>query len=157
MGRLDKLKREMITEANKRLLNETGPLNIDEGQTINLNCTNYETRRTIDIDGNVDVDSRDVSTGYRNSNDEYVDHEKLVPQFLVIRERGIDGGVLAGQDETFFINLETIDDEKLISKLGNNVLLTYYSDPYAVDKYYCKVNDITDQFAQELTSKGVRI
>lgn len=36
MGRLDKLKREMIREANKKLLNETSPLNIDEGQNISF-------------------------------------------------------------------------------------------------------------------------
>jgi hypothetical protein len=48
MGRLDKLKREMIAEANRRLLNETEPLNNDESQT-------YETTSTIDEEGNVDV------------------------------------------------------------------------------------------------------
>ena len=156
MGRIGKLKREMITEANRKMLNETGPLNIDEGQTINLYCEN-ETSRVIKIDGRVDVNSRDVSTGYRNERGEYVDFEEVIPQFTVIRERGLDGGVLAGQDEAFNINVEKIEDEKLISKLGEDVLLTYYRDPYSEDKYYCKVIDVTDQFAQELTSKGVKV
>jgi len=156
MGRLDKLKREMITEANRKMLNETGPLNIDEGQTINLYCEN-ENNRVIKIDGRVDVNSRDVSTGYRDERGDYVDYEEVVPQFTVIRERGIDAGVLVGQDEEFGVTVEKIMDDKLISKLGGNVLLTYYRDPYSEDKYYCKVIDITDQFAQELTSKGVKI
>ena len=56
MGRIGKLKREMITEANRKMLNETGPLNIDEGQTINLYCEN-ENNRVIKIDGRVDVNS----------------------------------------------------------------------------------------------------
>jgi len=156
MGRIGKLKREMITEANRKMLNETGPLNIDEGQTINLYCEN-ENNRVIKIDGRVDVNSRDVSTGYRDERGDYVDYEEVVPQFTVIRERGIDAGVLVGQDEEFGVTVEKIMDDKLISKLGGNVLLTYYRDPYSEDKYYCKVIDITDQFAQELTSKGVKI
>lgn len=156
MGRIGKLKREMITEVNRKMLNETGPLNIDEGQTINLYCEN-ENNRVIKIDGRVDVNSRDVSTGYRDERGDYVDYEEVVPQFTVIRERGIDAGVLVGQDEEFGVTVEKIMDDKLISKLGGNVLLTYYRDPYSEDKYYCKVIDITDQFAQELTSKGVKI
>jgi hypothetical protein len=62
MGRIGKLKREIITEANRKLLNETGPLNIDEGQTIVLECKSVNSSRIIDIDGAVSVDSRDVST-----------------------------------------------------------------------------------------------
>ena len=156
MGRLDKLKREMITEANRKILNETGPLNIAEGQTINLYCET-ENNRVIKIDGRVDVNSRDVSTGYRDERGDYVDYEEVIPQFTVIRERGIDAGVLVGQDEEFGVTVEKIMDDKLISKLGGNVLLTYYRNSSLPNKYYCKVIDITDQFAQELTSKGVKV
>lgn len=156
MGRLDKLKREMITEANRKILNETGPLNIAEGQTINLYCET-ENNRVIKIDGRVDVNSRDVSTGYRDERGDYVDYEEVVPEFTVIRERGIDAGVLVGQDEEFGVTVEKIMDDKLISKLGGNVLLTYYRNSSLPNKYYCKVIDITDQFAQELTSKGVKV
>jgi hypothetical protein len=156
MGRLDKLKREMITEANRKMLNETGPLNIAEGQTINLHCET-ENNRVIKIDGRVDVNSRDVSTGYRDERGDYVDYEEEIPQFTVIRERGIDAGVLVGQDEEFGVTVEKIIDDKLISKLGGDVLLTYYRNSSLPNKYYCKVIDITDQFAQELTSKGVKI
>jgi len=155
MGRLDKLKREIITEANRKMLNETGPLNIAEGQTINLHCET-ENNRVIKIDGRVDVNSRDVSTGYRDERGDYVDYEEEIPQFTVIRERGIDAGVLAGQDEEFGVTVEKIIDDKLISKLGGNVLLTYYRNSSLPNKYYCKVIDITDQFAQELSSKGVK-
>ena len=156
MGRLDKLNREMITEANRKILNETGPLNIAEGQTINLYCET-ENNRVIKIDGRVDVNSRDVSTGYRDERGDYVDYEEVIPQFTVIRERGIDAGVLVGQDEEFGVTVEKIMDDKLISKLGGNVLLTYYRNSSLPNKYYCKVIDITDQFAQELTSKGVKV
>ena len=156
MGRLDKLKREMITEANRKILNETGPLNIAEGQTINLYCET-ENNRVIKIDGRVDVNSRDVSTGYRDERGDYVDYEEVIPEFTVIRERGIDAGVLVGQDEEFGVTVEKIMDDKLISKLGGNVLLTYYHNSSLPNKYYCKVIDITDQFAQELTSKGVKV
>jgi hypothetical protein len=157
MGRLDKLKREMITEANRRLLNETGPLNIDEGQNITLQCDNITSGRVIDIDGRIDVNSRDVSTGYRDSRGDYVDHEEVVPQFMVIRERGLDGGVLAGQDETFNINIQKIEDPELITYIGEGVKLLYCRDAYCSDKYFCKVMDVTAQFGSELRKNGVDI
>ena len=157
MGRLDKLKREMITEANRKLLNETGPLNIDEGQTIVLECKSVNSSRIIDIDGAVSVDSRDVSTGYRDNTGEYVDYEEVVPQFMVIRERGLDGGVLAGQDETFNINLQKIEDPELVTYIGEGVQLLYCRDAYCSDKYYCEVIDVTAQFGSELQKNGVKI
>ena len=157
MGRLDKLKREMITEANRKLLNETGPLNIDEGQTIVLECKSVNSSRIIDIDGAVSVDSRDVSTGYRDNTGEYVDYEEVVPQFMVIRERGLDGGVLAGQDETFNINIQKIEDTELVTYIGEGVQLLYCRDAYCSDKYYCEVIDVTAQFGSELQKNGVKI
>lgn len=157
MGRIGKLKREMITEANRKMLNETGPLNIDEGQTIVLECKSVNSSRIIDIDGAVSVDSRDVSTGYRDNTGEYVDYEEVVPQFMVIRERGLDGGVLAGQDETFNINLQKIEDPELVTYIGKGVQLLYCKDAYCSDKYYCEVIDVTAQFGSELQKNGVKI
>ena len=158
MGRIQKQKREMIMEANRRLLKESGPLTIDEGQTISLECRNVNSGRSIDIDGSIDTNSRDVSTGYRDTvTDEYVDYPEVVPQFMVVRERGLDGGVLAGQDETFGINIQKIDDPKLISKLGEGNQLLYCRDAYCADKYYCKVKDVTAQFGGELEKNGVDI
>jgi len=157
MGRLDKLKREMITEANRKLLNETGPLNIDEGQTIVLECKSVNSSRIIDIDGAVSVDSKDVSTGYRDNTGEYVDYEEVVPQFMVIRERGLDGGVLAGQDETFNINLQKIEDTELVTYIVEGVQLLYCRDAYCSDKYYCEVIDVAAQFGSELQKNGVKI
>ena len=157
MGRIGKLKRQVISEANRKMLNETGPLNIDEGQNITLQCNNVTSGRVIDIDGRIDVNSRDVSTGYRDSRGDYVDHEEVVPQFMVIKERGIDGGVLAGQDETFNINIQKIEDPELITYIGEGVKLLYCRDPYCSDKYYCDVIDVTSQFGGELRKNGVNI
>jgi hypothetical protein len=157
MGRIGKLKREMITEANRKMLNETGPLNIDEGQNISLGCKSFSGGRVINIDGRVDVDSRDVSTGYRDNNDEYVDYEEVVPQFTVIKERGLDDGVLAGQDEIFNINIQKIEDPELITYVGEGVKLLYCRDSYCSDKYYCKVIEVSAQFGGELEKNGVKI
>lgn len=157
MGRIGKLKRQMITEANRRLLKETGPLHIEEGQTIVLECKSVNGSRIIDIDGTVSVDSEDVSTGYRDEYGDYYDHEEVVPQFRVVRKRGIDGGVLAGQDETFNINLQKIEDPELITYIGEGVQLLYCRDAYCSDKYYCEVIDVTAQFGSELQKNGVKI
>jgi hypothetical protein len=157
MGRIEKLKRQIIAEANKRLLNETGPLKIDEGQNITLECTNVNNGSSISIDGRVDVNSRDVSTGYRDENGHYHDHEELVPQFLVVKERGLDGGVLAGQDQTFEINIQTIEDPELKTYIGEGVQLLYCDDAYCSDKYYCQVINVTPQFGDELQRNGVKI
>ena len=157
MGRIQKLKRELIMEANRKLLNETGPLNIDEGQSISLSCISQKRGDTIDIDGRVDVDSRNVKPGYIDERGIYVEPDEVIPQFLVIKERGIDAGVLAGQDETYFINLEKIESSKLASKVGEGVMLTYYDDPYGANKYICKVINVTDQFRCELLKNGLTI
>ena len=157
MGRIGKLKRQIISEANKRLLNETGPLNIEEGQTISLKCNSVNSGRVINIDGIVDVNSKDVSTGYLDSSGDYYDHQEVVPQFTVTREIGLDGGVLIGQDETFNINLQKLEDPELITYIGEGVRLLYCRDAYCSDKYYCEVMDVTEQFGGELRKNGVNI
>jgi len=158
MGRIEKQKREMIMEANRRLLNESGPLNIGEGQTISLECRNVTNGRVVDIDGSIDVNSRDVSTGYRDPvTDEYVDYPEVVPQFIVVRERGLDGGVLAGQDETFGINIQKIEDPELMTGVGGGIQLLYCADAYCSNKYYCKVKSVTTQFGGELRDHGVKV
>ena len=154
MGRIGKQKREMIMEANRRLLNESGPLNISEGQTISLKCSSEDSGRSIDIDGRVDLESRDNSGGYSDGGI-YTDNEELIPQFFVVRERGLDGGVLEGQDQTFGINIKKIDEPELTSTAGGGSLLVYF-DSYS-NKYFCKVINVTTQFGGELRDHGVKV
>ena len=153
MGRIGKQKREMIMEANRRLLNESGPLNISEGQTISLKCSSEDSGRSIDIDGRVDLESRDNSGGYSDGGI-YTDNEELIPQFFVVRERGYDGP-LEGQDQTFGINIKKIDEPDLLSTLGEGSRLVYF-DSYT-NKYFCEVINVTAQFGGELRDHGVKV
>ena len=153
MGRLEKLKREMILEANRKLLKESGPLNISEGQTISLKCSSKDSGRSIDIDGRVDLESRDNSGGYSDGGI-YTDNEELIPQFFVVRERGYDGP-LEGQDQTFGINIKKIDEPELISTTGGGSRLIYF-DSYR-NKYFCEVINVTPQFGGELRDHGVKV
>ena len=154
MGRLEKLKREMILEANRKLLKESGPLNISEGQTISLKCSSEDSGRSIDIDGRVDLESMDNSGGYSDGGI-YTDNEELIPQFFVVRERGLDGGVLEGQDQTFGINIKKIDEPELTSNLGEGARLVYF-DSYT-NIYFCEVIHVTTQFGDELRDHGVKV
>jgi hypothetical protein len=64
---------------------------------------------------------------------------------------------LAGQDETFNINLQKIEDPELVTYIGEGVQLLYCRDSYCSDKYYCEVIDVTAQFGSELQKNGVKI
>lgn len=154
MGRLEKMKRQIIEEANKKILNED--IQPNEDDTIKLECFRLNPTGVVIDKINIEGKAvKGISGGFWTD-------EKNVPNIKVISTYPIDS-MLSGQEKSDGIYVETISDPLLVDVLDieeNSKVLTHYnrnilSDP--TKRHYCIVLDITDNLKSELQKEGVHI
>jgi len=134
MGRIGKLKRQVITEANKRILNEQP---VDAG--LNIFCKN--TKRNSSF--------RENGLTYHDETDMPKDIKRL---FLTRSESGVMDNVAgdAGNPGQFMLDIipaeslgDRFSDELDVST--DDILLVSYSGPIQGVPYFCAIEAGTDQ------------
>ena len=134
--------------------NDSGPLKIPIGSTIELECKSWSQDKIGDnsaLIGKVEINGTAISS-HKNP--------QGAPKFVVSRPRGMDTAV-GGGDKAYHINIEDVGTQSSLQPLfGNGSVLTYYS-PEQLDKltlrHYCKVDNVSDNFRPILTANGIKV
>ncbi len=155
MGRLEKLKRQIIVEANKKLLNENNIIP-NEDDEIELEC--FKITEEGKIYNKVEIKGKAVQ-GFTNLP---IGEQKNVPNIKVISTYGMDS-ILKGQQKSDGVYVETIPDNNLKYLLGlgdNEKVVTHFNKNMInnpTERHYCSVIKITDNLKKEFKSVGVNI
>jgi len=152
MGRIDKIKREMIMEANKRLLNEMSDIKVIEPEMtdttkssdrgLKLECIKLTLR---------DDREQQVEVGYAGPYPwDLVDYDKNIrPVKLYVYREGKPRDVVWGgsNDYEMVIGFEEIFDTNLREDLGLNkkYIMTTTQSPGLTGKQYCRVDGSMDK------------
>jgi hypothetical protein len=134
MGRLDKLKREIITEANRRLLNEQ-PVDAE----LNIFCKNTKRNSSFRENG---------LTLY-----EETDSPNTIKRLLLTRSTsGVMDNVAgdAGEPGQFMLDIADVESlgDRFIDELDvveGDIVLVSYSGPIQGVPYFCAIERGTDQ------------
>lgn len=134
--------------------NDSGPLKIPIGSTIELVCESWNQDQIGDNTaflGKVEINGT-ASSSRKN--------KQGAPQFVVSRQRGMDTAV-GGGDKEYLINIEEVGAQSSLKPIfGNGSVLTYYA-PEQLNKptlrHYCKVENVSDSFGTILKNKRVNV
>lgn len=164
ISRFKQLLESTMGNVKPLLVEQTGPLSIQDDQTITLSCNEVSniTGTPIIISGRVDTDSENAKWGYRDpETDEYIEPETVVPKFTVYSEPQM--GSVTGDEEIangFYITPITQDLSNALGGVTGNVIEYFQEgspgDPNT-ERFYCKVSQVSAQFKTELQKNKVQI
>lgn len=156
MSRIIKLTESDLKRIITRILKESeDPINIADGQTIKLSCKNLQTGQEKPIEGNVEVGSRNVKWGHLDPyTDQYIEPEEVIPEFIVTSQAPL--GVVGDEEIADNIYIEKVgQDLKDLVGYTSGYVLTHFDEKSV--RYYCKIDDVSDQLRAELLNYGVNM
>ena len=134
--------------------NDSGPLKIPIGSTVELDCKSWSTDQ---IGVNSALLGKEKINGTASSSRK---NSQGAPQFVVSRQRGMDD-LAGGGDKEYLINIEEVGTQSSLQPIfGNGSVLTYYTPEQLnnpTSRHYCKVENVSDSFGTILTNNGVSV
>lgn len=164
LSRFKQLLESKMGNVKPLLVEQTGPLTIEDGQTITLSCNEVSNIKgtPIIISGRVDIDSQNAEWGYRDPvTDEYVEPETVVPKFTVYSKPQM--GSVTGDEEIangFYIVPVTKNLSDSLGGMTGNVIEYFQGGSPGnpnTERFYCKVSQVSAQFKTELQKNNVQI